>query len=72
MISYNGLVIAGLSGYLCLLDDSIYKPLEYSFGYFEQLPFNDNAIRSIYHVRQFQIYRLAQINNTIDVFLSHV
>ncbi|KAJ3087205.1 lariat debranching enzyme [Quaeritorhiza haematococci] len=52
-IRFGGLRIAGLSG--------IYKPQHYELGHHEIQPFNDNDCRSIYHVRKYNIFRLAQV-----------
>ncbi|KAJ3173307.1 lariat debranching enzyme [Geranomyces variabilis] len=63
VVNFGGLRISGLSG--------IFKKQDYDCGYFEKQPFNDNGIRSVYHVRKFNVYRLAQIRQPIDIMLSH-
>jgi len=40
-------------------------------GHFERPPYNESDIRSIYHVREYDVYRLLQIEEPIDIFLSH-
>ncbi|KAJ3298547.1 hypothetical protein HK104_010602, partial [Borealophlyctis nickersoniae] len=63
VINVGGLRICGLSG--------IYKARNYEDGFFERQPFDDEDMRSVYHVRKFNVYRLAQIQNPIDVMISH-
>jgi len=48
VVRFGSLKIAGLSG--------IYKGYNYNKGYFEKFPYNDNDIRSIYHVREFEVF----------------
>ncbi|MEW5305155.1 MAG: hypothetical protein WDW36_007716 [Sanguina aurantia] len=62
-IKFGGVRIAGLSG--------IFKQADYSRGHHESLPYTDSTIRSIYHVRDYEVYRLMQMKLPIDVFLSH-
>jgi lariat debranching enzyme len=40
-------------------------------GYFEKQPFDDKDCRSIYHVRQYQCYKMSKIEQDLDVMLSH-
>ncbi|ETW03109.1 hypothetical protein H310_05535 [Aphanomyces invadans] len=68
VVNVNGLRIAGISG--------IYKPHDYTHGHFERYPYDDSTMRSIYHVREFQVYQLAHLkaassSTPIDIFLSH-
>lgn len=69
VIKYRGLRIAGVSG--------IYNFRNCNKGRFECMPLDDQSIRSIYHTRRLDIFRLqllsknAEENNPIDVFLSH-
>ena len=44
---FGGLRIAGLSG--------IYKDHDYTRGHYEALPYNEKAIRSMYHIRDFEV-----------------
>ena len=58
------LSVGGLSG--------IYKPRDYLRGRFERPPYNDNAMRSVYHVRNIDNLRLKSMPpESIDVMLSH-
>lgn len=40
-------------------------------GHFETPPFSDSSKRSAYHVREFDVFQLGQIQQPIDIFLSH-
>ncbi|KAJ8295238.1 Lariat debranching enzyme [Rhodotorula toruloides] len=58
--------IAGASG--------IWKSGDWKKGHFETVPFDDRTIRSIYHIREYDVARLLQLKNrgsSMDVFLSH-
>ncbi|XP_020591193.1 lariat debranching enzyme [Phalaenopsis equestris] len=63
VIKYGNIRIGGLSG--------IYKSKDYHLGHYERPPYDDNSIRSVYHVRQYDVLRLMQIKEPIDIFLSH-
>ncbi|RKO92541.1 Metallo-dependent phosphatase-like protein [Blyttiomyces helicus] len=63
VINFGGLRIGGLSG--------IYKQQHYEQGYPESQPYNDNEARSIYHVRKYNIHRIAQIRDPIDIIMTH-
>ncbi|OQR98807.1 lariat debranching enzyme B [Achlya hypogyna] len=65
VVNVNGLRIAGLSG--------IYKSQDYTFGNHEAFPYDQSTMRSIYHVREFQVYQLAHLRgkSPIDIMLSH-
>ena len=49
-VQVGGLTIAGISG--------IYKSHDYSLGRFEQLPYSTSTVRSMYHTRQYDTFRL--------------
>lgn len=55
--------IAGLSG--------IWKGFDYRKPHLERLPFSRDDIKSFYHVREFDVRRLLQIKEQVDVGLSH-
>ena len=40
-------------------------------GHFERPPYTASTIRSAYHVRELEVFRLAQLKRPLDVFLSH-
>ena len=55
--------IAGLSG--------IWKGFDYRKPHLERLPFSRDDIKSFYHVREFDVRRLLQVEEQVDVGLSH-
>ncbi|KZV28875.1 lariat debranching enzyme [Dorcoceras hygrometricum] len=63
VIKFGNVRIGGLSG--------IYKEHDYYLGHYEKLPYNANDIRSIYHVREFDVHKLMQVEEPIDIFISH-
>ncbi|KAM7254515.1 hypothetical protein ACFE04_003895 [Oxalis oulophora] len=63
VVKFGSLRIAGLSG--------IYKPHHYHSGHYERPPYNHSTIRSVYHVREFDVHKLMQLHHPIDIFLSH-
>lgn len=40
-------------------------------GHYERVPYNERDIRSIYHVREYDVQKLMQVEGPIDIFLSH-
>jgi lariat debranching enzyme len=67
-----GLRIGGVSG--------IFNGRHYRLGHFESPPYSDDAMRSVYHLREIEVYRLAHLRPTVsndnssprlEVFLSH-
>lgn len=63
VIQVAGVRIAGLSG--------IYKSQHWMQGRYEKPPYTDSTIRSIYHIRNLEVFRLKQLSGKIDIFLSH-
>ena len=63
VVNFAGLRIAGLSG--------IFKSHNYHQGFFESHPLRGGDIKSIYHVRQFSVFQMAQIQEHLDIFMSH-
>ncbi|KAF2832944.1 lariat debranching enzyme [Ophiobolus disseminans] len=63
VIRLGPLRIAGLSG--------IWKGYNYKKPHFERLPYNSDDIRSIYHVREWDVRKLLQIRSQVDIGLSH-
>jgi hypothetical protein len=55
---FAGLRIAGLSG--------IYKYHDYNRGHYEVTPFDDSTMRSAYHVRSLEVFRLKQLAHDND------
>lgn len=63
VVKVAGIRIAGLSG--------IYKGRDYRSGHFEKAPFSENSKRSVYHIRNLEVFRLKQLSGKIDIALSH-
>ncbi|XP_076280796.1 lariat debranching enzyme [Lasioglossum baleicum] len=63
VVSIGGIRIAGLSG--------IYKGQHLMQGHYEKPPYTESTIRSVYHIRNLDIFRLKQLSGNIDIFLSH-
>ncbi|KAI9203805.1 Metallo-dependent phosphatase-like protein [Polychytrium aggregatum] len=63
VVNFGGLRIGGLTG--------IYNPAHYDKGFFETQPFSNKSCRSIYHVRKYNVYRMAQIRQPLHCFVSH-
>lgn len=63
VIQVAGIRIAGLSG--------IFKGRDYKRGHFEKAPFSQNEMRSVYHIRNLEVFRLKQLSGKLDIALSH-
>lgn len=63
VVNVNGLRIGGISG--------IFKKMDYFKGRFEKSPYNPQTVRSVYHVRNIDIFRLKQLSGKIDIIMSH-
>ncbi|CAG8526780.1 941_t:CDS:10 [Paraglomus occultum] len=63
VVRFGGVRIGGISG--------IYKDKHYSCGHYEKLPYSDNTLRSVYHVRKYEVFKLSQIRQKLDIFMSH-
>ncbi|KAI5119537.1 hypothetical protein M0805_002559 [Coniferiporia weirii] len=61
-VQVNGVKIAGASG--------IYSANHYRLGHYETIPYDNGSMRSIYHIREYDIFRLLQLTS-VDIFLSH-
>lgn len=59
----NIFILTGMSG--------IYKARDYLQGLWECPPYNQNSLRSVYHVRSLDVFRLSQIKDKMHVMLSH-
>jgi len=53
VVNFGGLRIGGISG--------IFKRKDFCQGHWEAPPFNDSSLRSIYHVREYDVWKLAQV-----------
>ncbi|XP_002008121.2 lariat debranching enzyme [Drosophila mojavensis] len=63
VVRVNGIRIAGISG--------IYKGHDFLRGHHEFPPYTDKTCRSVYHVRQLEVFRLKQLSGKVDIFMSH-
>lgn len=63
VIRYKGIRIGGASG--------IYKSYDYKKGHFEYPPYNSESLKSVYHIRNVDVFKLKQIQMPLDIFLSH-
>ncbi|OJJ44931.1 hypothetical protein ASPZODRAFT_70412 [Penicilliopsis zonata CBS 506.65] len=63
VIRVGPLRIAGMSG--------IWKGYDYRKPHYERLPYNQDEIQSIYHVRELDVRKLLQIRTQVDVGISH-
>lgn len=83
-VNVNGLRIAGISGKCnknffrishCNLSlniiSGIYKLCDYRRCHYEFSPYNEKTKRSVYHVRELEVFRLQQLSKKIDIFMSH-
>ncbi|KAG6333217.1 hypothetical protein ID866_5872 [Astraeus odoratus] len=61
-VQVNGLRIAGASG--------IYKGHDFRLGHYERLPYDHGSMRSIYHIREYNVRRLSLLSSP-HIFLSH-
>lgn len=63
VIRYKGIRIGGISG--------IFKSRDYRRGHHEFPPYNPDTLRSVYHIRNIEVFKLKQIQMPIDIFMSH-
>lgn len=63
VIKFGSVRIGGLSG--------IFNERDYYSGHYERVPYNNSDIRSIYHVREYDVHKLKQIQEPLDIFISH-
>ncbi|MCJ1237148.1 hypothetical protein MMC14_005133 [Varicellaria rhodocarpa] len=63
VVRFGPLRIASLSG--------IWKGYNYNKPHFERLPYGQDDIKSIYHVREYDVRKLLQLRTQVDIGISH-
>ncbi|KAF2349804.1 Lariat debranching enzyme C-terminal [Trinorchestia longiramus] len=66
VVHVGGLRIGGVSG--------IYKGVDYLKGRYERPPYTEISIRSVYHARNLEVFRMKQLDQSagpLDIFLTH-
>lgn len=63
VVEYGGVRIGGVSG--------IFKQHDFKKGHFERPPYSEDTIRSAYHTRNVDIFRMKQLKLPLDIVMSH-
>ncbi|KAH8154738.1 uncharacterized protein LAJ45_01269 [Morchella importuna] len=63
IVNFRGLRVGGLSG--------IYNHHHYHLPHHERLPYSPKDVKSAYHVRAYDMFKLYQAQEPIDVMISH-
>ncbi|KAK3146235.1 hypothetical protein QOZ80_3BG0263440 [Eleusine coracana subsp. coracana] len=63
VVKFGNIRIGGLSG--------IHKQQDYYKGHYERPPYDKHTIRSVYHVRHYDVLKLMHVKEPLDIFLSH-
>ncbi|GAQ88917.1 hypothetical protein KFL_004690090 [Klebsormidium nitens] len=63
VVTFGGIRIGGLSG--------IFKHHDFRTGHYERPPYNPSDMKSVYHVREYEVHKLKRIREPLDVFVSH-
>ena len=63
IVRFGPLRIAGLSG--------IWKGYNYNKPHHERLPYNQDDVKSVYHVREYDVRKLLQVKTQVDIGISH-
>lgn len=63
VVKFGNIRIGGLSG--------IHNKRHYHLGHHERPPYNEDTIRSVYHVRHYDVLKLMHVKEPLDIFMSH-
>lgn len=63
VLRLGGVRIAGLTG--------IWKGYNFKKPHYERLPYNQDDIKSVYHVREIDVRKLLQLRTQVDICISH-
>lgn len=63
VIKVGGLRIGGISG--------IFRDYHYEKGHFEFPPYDEGTKRSVYAIRNLEVFRLSQLSPEFDIMISH-
>lgn len=63
VVKFGHLRIGGMSG--------IYKAFDYRQGLWETVPYTQSSLRTVYHVRSLDVFRLSQLKEKVHIMLSH-
>ncbi|CAN0035499.1 unnamed protein product, partial [Discosporangium mesarthrocarpum] len=63
VVRVRGVRIGGLTG--------IFNGRSYSMGRHERPPYSKDTLRSVYYVREMEVYKMAQLTGHMDVVVSH-
>ncbi|KAL5210776.1 hypothetical protein ABZP36_006399 [Zizania latifolia] len=63
VVKFGNIRVGGLSG--------IHKQQHYHLGHYERPPYNEGTIRSVYHVRHYDVLKLMHVKEPLDIFMSH-
>jgi len=64
VVQVAGIRIAGLSG--------IYKSRHWMQGHYEKPPYTDSTIRSVYHIRNIEVFRLKQVSINYHTLINEI
>ncbi|KAG8749857.1 hypothetical protein FRC14_001037 [Serendipita sp. 396] len=62
-VRLNGVRIAGCSG--------IFKAHDYHLGHYEKIPYDNSSLRSVYHVRAYDVFKMSLLTPGLGVCISH-
>ncbi|KAL0270891.1 UNVERIFIED_CONTAM: hypothetical protein PYX00_008164 [Menopon gallinae] len=63
VVNFGGVRIGGISG--------IFNGKDFCKGRFERPPYHQESLRSCYHIRNLDIFRLKQLSQPVQIMLSH-